>query len=134
MATRVLGVVFGAFLLFVSWRVRDAGSLLGSCAAIALVYSLVVSPNYWPWYVALPLALVALSPRGLFLWTALALTLCSRLVAPFADLAVNGFVSWPTALWLISGIGVALPLVLLLLLTPVALWRHRRGRAVEIRG
>jgi hypothetical protein len=52
---------------------------------------LFVSSHYWPWYASLPLALVALVPRGIFLPTALVLSLCSRLVAPMSTLFTNGF-------------------------------------------
>lgn len=138
LAMRILGVAFVVFLLFVSWRVRDARSLLGACATVALGYLLVFSPGYWPWYITLPLALMALSPRGIYLWMTLILTLCSRLIAPLADLAVNGFVPWPTALWLIPAVGVTLPLVLLLLLllgnAMPQRQRRSQGPAAEARG
>jgi hypothetical protein len=113
---RVLAGVFAAFVLVASWQARDAAGLLGACASIALVYVLVVSAHYWPWYASLPLALVALVPRGIFLPTVLVLTLCSRLVAPISTLFTNGFLGAGAALELKMSVGVTVPLAVLLLL------------------
>jgi alpha-1,6-mannosyltransferase len=113
---RVLAGVFAAFVLVASWQARDAAGLLGACASIALVYVLVVSAHYWPWYASLPLALVALVPRGSFLPTVLVLTLCSRLVAPISTLFTNGFLGAGAALELKMSVGVTVPLAVLLLL------------------
>lgn len=122
---RVLAGAFAAFVLVVSWRARDAAGLLGACASIALVYVLVVSTHYWPWYASLPLALVALVPRGIFLPTALVLTLCSRLVAPMSTLLTNGFLGAGVALQLKMSVGVTVPLaVLLVLCLRRWLWRE----------
>jgi hypothetical protein len=113
---RVLAGAFAAFVIVASWRARDAAGMFGACASIALVYVLVVSAHYWPWYASLPLALVALVPRKIFLPTALVLTLCSRLVAPMSTLFTNGFLSAGVALELKMFVGVTVPLVVLLLL------------------
>jgi alpha-1,6-mannosyltransferase len=118
-ARLTLRALVGAFVVFVviaSLRARDAAGLLGVCASIALVYVLVVSAHYWPWYASLPLALMALRPGGIFLPAALALTLCSRLVAPLSTLFTNGFIDSGFALDLKMGVGVTAPLVILLLL------------------
>jgi len=122
----VLAAVFAAFVLAASWRARDAAGLFGACASIALGYVLVVSAHYWPWYASLPLALVALVPRGIFLPAALALTLCSRLVAPVSTLFTNGFLSAGVALEIKMSVGVTVPLAVLLLLCS---WRWFRGDA-----
>jgi alpha-1,6-mannosyltransferase len=113
---RVLAVIFAASVLVLSWRVRDATGLFRSCAGIALFYMLFVSSHYWPWYASLPLALVALVPRGIFLPAVLVLSLCSRLVAPMSTLLTNGFLSGGAALSLKMSVGVTVPLVVLLLL------------------
>ncbi|HET7272771.1 MAG TPA: hypothetical protein VFI90_16995 [Rubrobacter sp.] len=118
-ARLTLRALAGAFVIFVlisSWRVRDAVGLLGACAGIALAYVLVVSAHYWPWYVSMPLALMALRPGWVFLPAALVLSLCSRLVAPLSTLFTNGFMDAGTALNLKMAVGVTTPLVILLLL------------------
>ena len=123
---RVLAGAFVVFVLIASWRARDAAGLLGACASIALAYVLVVSTHYWPWYACLPLALMALRPRGIFLLAALALTLCSRLVAPLSTLFTNGFIDSGFALDLKMGVGVTAPLAILLLLC--SLYRFRDAK------
>jgi hypothetical protein len=122
---RVLAVIFAASVLVLSWRARDATGLFRSCAGIALIYMLFVSSHYWPWYASLPLALVALVPRGIFLPAVLVLSLCSRLVAPMSTLLTNGFLSGGAALNLKMSVGVTVPLVVLLLLCLQPwLWRE----------
>jgi hypothetical protein len=117
------------YLLIASARVRDAESLLKACAGISLVYLLVGSPVYWPWYASMPLALMALSPYGVFRWMVVVLPLCSRIVAPIEDIMVNRFMTWETEVWLVTAIGVALPLVVFLLLSIAGLRAaHRLGR------
>lgn len=116
LTVRVLAGVFVVFVLIESWRVRDAAELLEACASIALAYVLVVSAHYWPWYAGLPLALMALRPGGAFLPAALALTLCSRLVAPLSTLFTNGFIKSGFALDLKMTVGVTVPLTILLFL------------------
>jgi uncharacterized membrane protein YqjE len=45
-----------------SLRAIDGSRLVGACATLCLVYALVASPGFWPWYVILPVAL--LCPTG----------------------------------------------------------------------
>jgi hypothetical protein len=129
----ILGGLFALVVLLASWRVRDAASLLSTCALLILGYYLVVSPNYWPWYAALPVALMALRPRGAFLWLVVALTIGSRLGAPWADLVVNQFIVWENAQQLITGPGVLLPLICGLLLA-LRRWRAPRLSALPASG
>ncbi len=110
----LISCAFVSFLVAMCWRVRDAATLLSSCAGIGLFYVLVVSTVYWPWYAAMPLALMALSPRGLLLPAAFVLTLCSRLVAPISTLFTNDFLNVGVAMTLKVGIGVTVPFVVIL--------------------
>ena len=112
----ILAGILGVSVLLMSWRVRDAGSYLEACGGIALVYLLVASPGYWPWYATLPLALMALSPHGTFRWMALMLSCCSRLAAPLEVIANRGFITPTTSLAGTATIAIALPLLALLLL------------------
>ncbi|CAN5611054.1 hypothetical protein BH24ACT18_BH24ACT18_00250 [soil metagenome] len=123
---RVLGGLFLLFVLIAGWRARDAAGLLRACAAISLVYLLVVSAGTWPWYAALPLALMALTPRGIFLPMALVVTFTSRLVAPFSNLVNNGFAGWDSLIEVATVVSVTLPLAILLPLC-VLHWRRFEG-------
>jgi hypothetical protein len=134
LTTTILSVICGLVILFLSWRVRNGDSLAGACAISALAYVLIASPSYWPWYVALPIALLALVPRGVSFWMVLILTLTSRAVAPLSDLAANGFLDWPQAINLVSGIGTSLPLAAGLLLWLWHWWSARRVIAGTMRG
>ena len=123
---RILGVLFVAFVVAAGWRARDAAGLLRACAAISLVYLLVVSAGTWPWYAALPLALLALTPRGIFLPLALIVTFTSRLVAPFSNLVNNRFAGWNDLIEIATVVSVTLPLAILLPLC-VLHWRRPVG-------
>jgi len=128
-ALLILGVLFVEFVLILSWRIRGFNGLLQACAGIALAYVLVASAEYWPWYAAFPLALLALAPRGIFLFAAVVISLCSRLVAPVSVLLTRGVISVETAVISKMAIGVTLPLATVALLY---LWRwRRRGMPVK---
>ena len=124
---RVLGILFFVFVVAAGWRARDAAGFLRACAAISLVYLLVVSAGTWPWYAALPLAIMALTPRGIFLPLALVVTFTSRLVAPFSNLVNNGFAGWNDLIDVATVVSVTLPLAILLPLCVL----HWRGPANE---
>jgi hypothetical protein len=129
LTVRILGVFFLAFVVAAGWRAREAAGLLRACAGTSLVYLLVVSAGTWPWYAALPLALMALTPRGIFLPMALVLTFTSRLVAPFSNLVNNGFAGWDSLTPVATVVSVTLPLAVLL-----ALCVLHRGRPDAAKG
>lgn len=113
----LLALAFVVVTAVVSARVRDATDMLRACAWIALAYVLVATQYYWPWHAALPVALMALSPRGPFLWMIVALALGSRLAAPLDDMFANRFISLNAEATLTYVLGMGLPLLLLLALT-----------------
>jgi alpha-1,6-mannosyltransferase len=76
----VLG--FAMYLGAQARSVADPRSLLLACAGVSTVYLLLASPNYYPWYAVLPVALLALVPEGLALRLLVAVSVGSRLVAP----------------------------------------------------
>ncbi|OWY65022.1 hypothetical protein B7486_44175 [cyanobacterium TDX16] len=117
LATQILRGIFSIYLLIASLGVRDRHSLLKTFANIALVYLLVASPEYWPWYASIPLALMALSPHGTFGWTIFVLTFCSRLVAPLELMMSNGFMTKEVKEWNSALIALALPLAIFLVLS-----------------
>lgn len=128
--SRLLGSIFGLYLLVTTWRARDADSLVRVAGGIALVYMLVASPGYWPWYASMPVALLALTPRGAAGFMAIFLGFCSRLVAPIDAMVANGFGTWEQEVWLTTAVGVTLPLIVYLLLN--AWYWRRRGQARQM--
>ncbi|PSB47115.1 hypothetical protein C7B80_10910 [Cyanosarcina cf. burmensis CCALA 770] len=117
LATQILRGIFSIYLLIASLGVRDRQSLLKTFANIALVYLLVASPEYWPWYASTPLALMALSPHGTFYWMLFVLTFCSRLVAPLELMMSNGFMTKEVKEWNSALVALALPLLIFLVLS-----------------
>lgn len=131
-----MAVVTGLFALYVlvaTWRVHDIESLFAACSRIALAYVLFASPIYWPWYVALPVALLALSPSAASWQIILVLSLCSRLVAPLDDMYLNTFISAKILLVSTFALGVALPGVAILL-TSVQRTARLKGRIAMMVG
>ncbi len=139
-------IMSGIFVLFAFVRsifVRDEDSFLRACASIALAYLLLVSPTYWSWYAALPLALMALTPHGTYRWMLIVLALCGRATAPIDDIAVNGFLesfmgyrhpsgAWGIEVWSTTIIALLIPLAFVLTLSVwqfVAHIQRRRGGA-----
>jgi alpha-1,6-mannosyltransferase len=101
-------VVLAAIVIAV--RVRTPTDLLRGTAVLMVIYTL-LSPAYWPWYVVLPIAFLALVPRGTFLVLIVAMSLASRLVAPLNSLYVDGIIGRPT-FFLLTWVGaVGLPLL-----------------------
>jgi alpha-1,6-mannosyltransferase len=102
----------GAFLFSVviaALTVKDVRGLLRGCAAVSLAY-LALAPGYWPWYAAMPIALIALTPSPSFLWAAAAVSIGSRLAAPIDALRLDGLMDWPQEVLLATVVGVWLPI------------------------
>jgi hypothetical protein len=74
--------LFALFLLVWTSRVSNPESLVRVCAEIALVYALLGSASYWPWYATLPLALLVLWPDSRGFALILVLAVCGELDAP----------------------------------------------------
>jgi hypothetical protein len=117
----LVSVATVAAVLAASLRIRNSEDLIKTCAGITLLYLLVAAPGYWPWHACLPVALMALTPHGIWLRMILILSGCARLVAPFSILREHGFVRGHLVQAAMTGLGTALPLAILLLL----LWQHR---------
>ena len=92
-SSAIFGTIFLAVVAFWSLRIRTEDQLVESCAWISLLYVLIATPLLWPWYFAMPLALIALRPEGFLMAVVPVITLVGRLVAPLADLHDNGFVT-----------------------------------------
>jgi hypothetical protein len=106
------------FMLWASIRVRDIVGLAPAFAQVSLAFVLVASPDYWPWYLALSVALAAAaSPDKSLLWITLFISLVGRLCAPLDIMFENGFITFPVAKGITTGLGTTLPLLVL------ACWR-----------
>jgi hypothetical protein len=130
-ALRVISLAATAFVLLAAvaiavW-VRTPTDLLRGIAVLMVIYIL-LSPAYWPWYVVMPVAFLALSPSGILLILVVAVSLGSRLVAPLDSLYVDEVIGRPT-FFLLTWLGaVGVPLLAVLVF-------HRAdlGEVVSIR-
>src|SRR5262249_21206484 len=103
-----LSVVLATAFASAALTVHDTKSLLRACGAVSVVY-LVVAPGYWSWYVVLPVALLALAPRGLPALMILIMSLGARLAASIDALRIHGAMSWPTEVIAATVVGIWLP-------------------------
>ena len=111
--TIISALLTGSFLIFVlyrSWQIRDEDGFLEECVWIALIFVLVASPLYWAWYAALPITLIALTRREIFLGMVPVLTVSSRLIAILPTVRINEFIGHWTDIQLSTVIGVIIPL------------------------
>ena len=92
----------------------DGRGMLRSSAIVVATAMVFLGPAYWPWYVILPVALLALVPEGRLLVMLVAMSLGARLVAPLNSLYLDGVVDRAGFLLLTWLGAVAMPLVVLL--------------------
>jgi hypothetical protein len=104
-----------------SLQVVDLRSLFRATALTSVAY-LLLAPVYWPWYVALPIALLALTPTPTFVMIVTAFSVASRLAAPLDRLRINGLTGWYEIVVVMTAVGLWLPLVIL------GAWAVRRHR------
>jgi alpha-1,6-mannosyltransferase len=109
--------VSAVLLSLAAWSVRGEDDLLRACAIVSVVYLFLASPTYWPWYVVLPVGLLALVPRGDALTLLFAISLGSRLAAPL-DVVFFHQVLGPRTYYAIAWIlGLGLPLLAVVILS-----------------
>jgi alpha-1,6-mannosyltransferase len=111
-----------AFVLWRSARIADAGSLARGCAWISFAYLLGAAPDYWPWYSAMPVALLLAGYVEENLGIALFISLCARLIAPLNAAFLNGAIGMRVAKGLTTFVGATLPLVV------AGIWAIRSAR------
>ncbi len=122
-AVLIADSLFVAYIVFMSWQSDDRERWLESWGNIAVMYVLVASPVYWPWYATLPIALLAVRPSKTSHWLIFILSLSSRLMAPINTMFNNGFMPWSLHTVGAYLIGVAVPLVIFLLLSAFSIRR-----------
>ena len=99
---------------------RTFEDLVRACATAVVVYLLVSSPLYWPWYVLLPIALLAMVGD---ITLVCVLTATSRLVAPLNLMRLRDAIERPTEVWLVTVVGLWIPLAYII-------WRAVRAETV----
>lgn len=92
-------------------NVGDEHTLLRAAAAVSVVYVLLASPSYWPWYAVLPVALLALVPGRRSVILLFAMSLGSRLAAPLDVMFVAEAISRFAYLLLTWLFGIGMPLL-----------------------
>jgi alpha-1,6-mannosyltransferase len=80
----------GGAVLAGTWSARSGTRLIDACGWVLLVALLVGPQRFWPWYAALPVALLALSPAQISRWTALVVGACVLLASPIEALPLSG--------------------------------------------
>jgi alpha-1,6-mannosyltransferase len=116
------GMVMLASLVCVLWqarRVTGRSEFLRAAAVVWLLYTLVISPTYWPWYATTAVALLVLVPERPFVTMVFAVSFAARLAAPLVMVYVHGLISRPLFLGSVWVIGVLMPLVVLALQAPL---------------
>jgi hypothetical protein len=113
----------GLIVIAATIRVTDRPiDLLRACSCIALLYTIVAAPMFWPWYMLLPIALLA-ATRDLTLLVAV--TIASRLIAPLEVLRVHGVLGWSVEAWLTTIVALWAPLGLVA-------WQRTRHRPAVV--
>jgi hypothetical protein len=115
------------------WHASTPARLLEACAGVALVVLVVAPERFYPWYVCVPLGLMALVPGPRWRWFLLAVSGCVLLASPIQALSFGGgeLIS-PIFQLAVSRTGRLVPLVALLatLATQIPASRSRDHVAV----
>jgi hypothetical protein len=82
---------------------------------------------FFPWYVVLPVALIALVPEASYLLVAVAITTLSRVVAPLVDLR-PAYEPIPGAAYTLTSLGLFLCIALVGAMGVGALWAWARAK------
>jgi hypothetical protein len=109
-----------AFMAWTSLRARDAAGLARSFAWLAIAYTLLASPDFWPWYFCMPIALIAASDAEALYWLVILMSAAARLCAPLNVLYEEGFLTNVIAKGATTGLCTTLPLVV------TCVWLYKR--------
>jgi alpha-1,6-mannosyltransferase len=110
----------------VSLQVVDLRSLFRACALTSVAY-LLIAPVYWPWYVTLPIAMLALTPSRSFVTIVMVFSVASRLASPLDRLRLNGLTGWHEIVIAMTVVGLWMPAVVF------AVWAVRRNGSSWVR-
>jgi hypothetical protein len=117
-----------AFIAWISLKVRDARSLARAFAWTSVAYVLVASPDYWPWYTCMPVALLIVADTDRYLGLILMMSVVARLGAPLDLLRDHGLLTMEQSKGGATGLGTTLPLVMVLIWL---VWRGRGNRPLQ---
>jgi len=109
----LLTVPLVIYMVWSSWHLRDERDLARAWAWIAVIFLLVSSPDYWPWYATLPIALLCVADAEEFFWLVLLLSITARVAAPSELVHDRGYFGFKASKAIISGMGSLLPLAVL---------------------
>ncbi len=112
-------------VVLVSTQVAGDRQLVRGVAVIACT-SFALLPGGWPWYAALPLALVLCLPTFGARILVVVLTATTRSIAAFGDLQMLGQVPYADTTDLDGLVGVTIPGLFSIIMALVLWWRERR--------
>jgi hypothetical protein len=106
-----------ALAAIVLWTCAGVTDRAGAARAMGVVSLAVVllGPVYWPWYMAAPVALLALCPTAGHVRTIVLMSFFGRLAAPIDRLRLDGLLDWPTAVVLTTVLALWVPMAILAL-------------------
>ena len=122
-----LSVIMLPFFLLVawlSWQSKDAAGLGRAFAWISVMYVVMASPDFWPWYVCMPIALIAASEPRRLLWLVLLLSIPARFCSTLNLLYDHGYISNIAARAPTTALSTTLPLILILV------WVYWRSKSM----
>jgi len=94
-----------------TWRVVDGRTLVNACGTICLLYVLVATSRWWPWYALLPCAVLCASGGLREVWLGTVLSICCRTTAPLSVLQRVNAISWSDFVTISTLLGAWLPLL-----------------------
>ncbi len=130
----VLTVPTVVFILWQSLKVRSPRQLARVWMWSVLAFLLVASPDYWPWYACMSLALICIADARRMLWLVVLLSLTGRLMAPAELIHDHGYLGLKASKALITGFGSLLPLLCLAAWQTRRWWSSQRWRAARRAG
>ena len=110
--------------------IRSVPGFLRACGIVSLVILLLL-PLEWPWYAALPSALLALAAEELDAVVILLMALGSRLVAPIGDASSVGAMQWTLFTTMQALVGQTVPAAIGLWATVTRVRERRRERGED---
>ncbi len=115
------------FILWLSVRVRNGQQLASAWMWSSLAFVFVASPDFWPWYACMPIALICVAAPRRLLWFVVLLSLTGRLAAPAEMVHDHGYLGLKASKALITGFASLLPLLAL------SAWQWRQWRRTSRR-
>lgn len=110
------------FILWLSVRVHNRQQLARAWMWSSLAFVYVASPDFWPWYACMPIALICVASPRRRLWVVMLISLTGRLMAPTEMVHDHGYLGLKVSKALITGVASLLPLIIFIV------WQWRQWR------